>query len=223
MNLIKPLGLPMTVRKALVELNKNGLVLKYSKQPGRKCIELDSKTGNIVNKIRSSSEKSYRDAVINLFEHRGNQSVQVATNKGIDVTCIPDAEFYRYKTYGGYVKNGEEKFPYYTKTLSNGQKIEIVTRQNWSGTSPVKIIYAKENSEGINQYRVFPSGDFVCCKDYTRERPLSDVYFIPTKLGRTLSKVLRALVAPFKSNDEKELLELTLNLKGKPFGKTIEM
>lgn len=217
--MIRPLGLPIEAKKALVELKKEGLVIRLlGKEEGLKLVELDAKSYNsVINENVASRGKTYRQAFINLLKNNSKKEVTIEyPNFDIKIATMPDYDFLKWKTYDGYQikKSGAS----YEKILSDGKKITIIPRRNWCDTAPVKIIDINPNNQ--EEYRVFPSGGFIhSWTDEAGKNHRED--FIPTKLGQTLSKALRAAVAPFKSNDEKEMLDVNLKLQGKPFGHTV--
>lgn len=220
----KVLGLPKSARKTWIRhLAEKRCRPEVAKSRNIKVVCLSDNSGLTTMAIHYGIGKSYRKAVMNFITSNSSKyfrTVDFKTDKSTWFNA-PDYEFLKWKTYGDYIRRGSEEDSYFIKTLSNGQSIEIIPRSNWSGTSPVKIIHAKENSDGLKQHRVYENGSFLRIWD-DKTGKTHHTYFHPTKLGRTLSKALRAVVAPFKTNDEKELLEITLNLKGKPFGRTVE-
>lgn len=217
--MIRPVGLPTEAKKALVELKKEGLVIRsLGKEDSLRLVELDARSHNsVINENVASRGKTYRQALINLLKNNSKKEITIEyPDLDIRVTKMPDYDFLKWKTYGGY--KSTESGASYEKVLSDGKKVTIIPRRNWCDTAPVKIIDI--NPKNQEEYRVFPSGDVMhSWNDEAGKYHRED--FIPTKLGQTLSKALRVIVEPFKSNDEKELLDVTLNLKGKSFGNTV--
>lgn len=214
--MIRPVGLPTEAKRALAELKKEGLVIRrLGWVEGRKLVEIDAISHNsVINENIASLGKTYKQAYINLLKHNTNKKVHIEyPDLDISTATMPDYDFLKWKTHGGY--KSTESGASYEKVLSDGKKITIIPRRNWCDTAPVKIIDI--NPKNQEEYRVFPSGDVMhSWNDEAGKYHRED--FIPTKLGQALSKALRAVVAPFKSNDEKEMLDANLNLKGKHFG-----
>lgn len=231
--IIRPIGLPIEAKKSLAELKKMGFKIKpllTDNHYKQKFLMLDTKSGKNDIVVLSdktdrawSRGKTYKAAVINMLKSISGEKFKVTDVKTGEMKefTAPDYDFMGFKTFGGYERRGNTQDEIcYIKTLANGQKIQVNPRGSWWSDLPCKIITSSIASESQDQYRVYQDGHFLHFwlgedgKHYQSE-------FIPTKLGNKLSNVIRNISSFFVSNDEKELLEIKHNLKGKVFGRWI--
>lgn len=231
--MITPIGMPKQARTALREFKQMGFVVQpLEKRKHTKFVTLATESGMHPIDVNSNDMerawgrgKTFKDAFLDLLTSiSGKKFVTDINTASRKEYTAPVCEILPkgFETYGGYIKHGEEMDDIcYVKTLSDGKKIQINPSGSWWGDAPSKMITSEESSKSQDYYRVYQKGNFMHFWNGEGGKEHHED-FKPTKLGHNLSKAIRGIASIFVSNDKKELLDVKLNLQGKPFGKWIK-